>query len=92
VDHAEDTACLKWARSANGGYGLCFRSGPPYPLPPPVPRVYSPARPALRVVVCCGARAEARRRERERESEREREREREGERVREGETDGDLGG
>lgn len=36
VDHAEDTACLKWARPANGGYGLCFRSGPPYPLPPPV--------------------------------------------------------
>lgn len=36
VDHAEDTACLKWARPANGGYGLCFRSDPPYPLPPPV--------------------------------------------------------
>ncbi|EGI57217.1 hypothetical protein G5I_14687 [Acromyrmex echinatior] len=41
VDHAEDTACLKWARPANGGYGLCFRSGPPYPLPSATACVYS---------------------------------------------------
>lgn len=33
VDHAEDATCLKRDRPRNGGYGLCFRFGPPCPVP-----------------------------------------------------------
>ncbi|TGZ54519.1 hypothetical protein DBV15_04597 [Temnothorax longispinosus] len=71
VDHAEDTACLKWARPANGGYGLCFRSGPPYPLPPPVSTAGSVVR-----VVCVRWSEKKRERERMHESEKQSERKR----------------
>lgn len=75
VDHAEDTACLKWARPANGGYGLCFRSGPPYPLPPPglllarsyASCVYAGARKRERESECMKVRNRPRGREQERE-------------------------